>query len=401
VHQPWFENYFREDGLPSNEFNTSAAYQAPDGTMYMGGQNGIVYFNPNDFRTAIKPSQQMAKVNLVDETTADGVRQFFVTNGAVLRIESSVSLVKMAFYTDDYLHAEQMQYRYRIPGLINAWQQLTYADQAIFSYLPPGEHTLEVQVRTYRGVWMPPVFYTLDILPPWYATWWFRMFAMGLIAAGLYGLYWLRIRQLHHAFELRQQISHDLHDSLGARIYLLQALSHQIVSPLLPDAEKQTKLHQFDGVSKETFQSIRDFIWVFDPTQDNIVHLLERMEDFTENYVSPLVREVSVKQEVSQVDIKIGTKIKNHTLHLYQELLTNMVKHTHVEIIAVDMTTEGHYIVIRIKNQHKGIKNKGHAPTEVHQIGQESLKFRMQAINAVCTWNETENEQEVLVKVPF
>src|SRR4029077_8270887 len=62
----------------------------------------------------------------------------------------------------------------------------------------------------------------LEILPPWWSTRWFRMMSTGLFLALLWAGYRLRVRQLHHQFDVtleariseRTRIARDLHDTL-------------------------------------------------------------------------------------------------------------------------------------------------------------------------------------------
>ncbi|KAB1158871.1 hypothetical protein F7018_07130 [Tenacibaculum aiptasiae] len=41
-------HYYEKDGMPHNEFNAKSFYKAKNGTLYFGGLNGIVNFNPDE-----------------------------------------------------------------------------------------------------------------------------------------------------------------------------------------------------------------------------------------------------------------------------------------------------------------------------------------------------------------
>lgn len=402
VRKRLFDNYYTEDGLTHNEFNTAAAYRAPDGTMYMGGQNGIVAFNPENFRAGASTLRQSAFARLLGNGGNSDVQQFILTDGAFLQIPPNVQVLQLTFHTDDYLHAERQHFRYRIPGVIDQWQYLNYNDKALFPYLPSGHHVLEVQTQTFRGLWLPPVHYNLNILPPWYATWWFRTLIVLAIAATLYALYLSRIRQLRREFDLRQQISHDLHDNLGSRIYLLRSLSHQIANPLLPDEAKQQNLSRFEEISQDTFKTIRDFIWAFDPKQDEVAQLFERMDNFAENYLSPLIKELSIDCPDIPAGHKIGPRSKHHLMSIYQELLTNMIKHTHSQAIHIQMTLDGKNIIVSICNQHLGYQHAQEPQKAEESYGGESLKNRLAEINAQLQWSEpSPTSQMALLTAPL
>lgn len=402
VKRRQFENFYRKDGLAGDEFNTAAVHRAPDGTIYMGGQNGIVSFHPKDFSATSVVLRQSALFSLFSAKNDAATLKSILSSGDVIRVRPDIQLIQVTFHTEDYLHAEQQRFRYRILGVINTWQYLSYNEKALFPYLPAGKHKLEVQVQTYRGLWLPPVYYTLNVLPPWYATWWFRSLLVLGISAMLYGLYLLRIRQLRQEFELRQQISHDLHDSLGSRIFLLRRLSQQIANPLLPDKDKQTNLDKFETISQDTFKAIRDFIWAFDPKQDQVAQLFERMDNFAENYLSPLIDELSIDHKPVAEHYKIGPRTKHHLMNVYQELLTNMIKHTLCQSIHIQLKVVDKQLFISIHNRHEGYQKNQTAPIHsgAESYGIENMQLQLQGIKAQLEWSEPNaNEQMVSLSV--
>jgi len=64
-----FRNYFRSDGLVNSEFNRQSACKLPDGTIFMGGMNGIDYFHPDSLiNNKIKPQVQITDFKLFDKS---------------------------------------------------------------------------------------------------------------------------------------------------------------------------------------------------------------------------------------------------------------------------------------------------------------------------------------------
>ena len=93
--------------------------------------------------------------------------------------------------------------------LDHSWNRVDAAHRmATFTTLPAGNYTLRVQGSNNRGVWNEQgVALQLQILPPWWATWWFR----GVCAVVVLTLLWMawqyRVRQLQReSRQLRDMI---------------------------------------------------------------------------------------------------------------------------------------------------------------------------------------------------
>jgi PAS domain S-box-containing protein len=77
-----------------------------------------------------------------------------------------------------------------------------------YTTLPAGNYTLRVQARATRGDWTEGgVALQIHILPPWYATWYFRSLCAAVLLTMLWLAYQRRVRQLHRkSRELRDMI---------------------------------------------------------------------------------------------------------------------------------------------------------------------------------------------------
>ncbi len=90
---------------------------------------------------------------------------------------------------------------------------------ATYTSLPAGKYVFRVKGSNNDRVWNEKgATLAITILPPWWATWWFRSI-MGLtIAALLFGAYRSRLNQLALRFEERlaerTHIAQELHDTL-------------------------------------------------------------------------------------------------------------------------------------------------------------------------------------------
>jgi signal transduction histidine kinase len=101
---------------------------------------------------------------------------------------------------------------------------------------------------------------------------------------------------------------------------------------------------------------------------DSISQLFDRMEDFAENYLSVLIGSLLVQRDRTQENgTALSPRVKYHLINIYQEILTNMVKHTSCQSLTISLlVVDGNTISIRIINKHKGYNNN--AMSESRQL---------------------------------
>ncbi len=387
-------NYYKRDGLAGNEFNTGSVYKAQDGRLFFGGVNGITHFKPwmPDFSTnAIKP---YVTVELINQSKQKR-RKLFLSPEEPTQVYANEKYLEIAFHANNW-SKRPLQYRYQLKGADKIWRLIGEGQKLVFYNLKPRTYTLLVSVRSNTGFWSSPIHYDLHIAPSWYQTWWFSVVVVASLVLGLYQLHLLRMRVLRKEFQLRKQISDDLHDDLGSRLYSLRRIASEIVQS--PGDKHKYLTNRFEQLSLDVLQSVRDFIWAFDPKYDSFDHFVKRLEDFAENTIGPNVRELVFKNTISNHEKDLGAIGRHHILMIYQELLTNMIKHTNSERIHITIYFRGSHLHISINNEFSGLKINEHGKIgEAH--GHESLQRRLDAIKGSLIWEETEQMQHAEIQV--
>ena len=115
-----------------------------------------------------------------------------------LTLTHTQSIFTLEFAGLSYAAPEKNRYRYRLEGLESEWNEVDSSRrQTTYTSLPAGRYVFRVQASSKDGVWNEKgVRSALTVLPPWWATWWFRSL-MGLAFVGLiFGAYKVRIKGL-------------------------------------------------------------------------------------------------------------------------------------------------------------------------------------------------------------
>ena len=188
-----------KSGLPFNEFNYLAHYQATDGTLYFGGVRGIVAFHPEDIVLEEDSRAQLQVTRFQQYNRKEGGMEdltpaFLQSPGIHLRPSDDFFILD--FVLQDYLAPEENRYAYRLDGLDEEWQYIRES-QLRFSGLPYGQYQLRIKAMGHDGRWAEKELnIPVEVARPLQAYWWFWPGLCLLALAFGYCIFRLRIRSL-------------------------------------------------------------------------------------------------------------------------------------------------------------------------------------------------------------
>jgi len=393
-----FFNFYENNGLPSNEFNTTAQLLAKNGLLYMGGIKGVAYIDPRQLNlhapTEIRPYLELSVSNLNRHQS----NTFYPEYGATVTLSSGLNYSSLRFFNSDASPAATAcYYRYKIEGLFEEWRFAKSSERILLGHLKSGKYRLLLSIQI-KGTWSKPYWLSLWVPTRWYRSWWFYSLCSLAFLGTLYVLYRLRVAQLSAQYQLRKQISDDLHDDLGTRIYALKSLAYQITQAGAKQYQLDELLAHFESLSKETLLTIRNFIWAFDPKNDQLQDLMDRLEKFVDTAIKPAVPNTSFVTFSSSSSHKMLPGTKYHGLRLFQELLTNMVKHTFSQKITIDFQKDERFLLITVQNFYSSLRE---TDTQPEHYGQETMAHRIREVGGQLSWQDEHNCQIATIRLPF
>jgi GAF domain-containing protein/ligand-binding sensor domain-containing protein len=207
-----FRNYGVGDGLQSNEFNQGAYHKSRRGEMFFGGVNGFNAFYPELVRdnphvppialTSLTQGGEHANLG----TTVDGA--------TAVTLKWPRNFFEFEFAALDYAQPEKNQYAYRLEGFDPGWIETGTRHFGQYTNLPGGTYTLRLRGSNNDGVWNEEgLSVQVAVVPPFWATWWFRGgLVMVLLASAIAG-YRLRVRSIEaHSRDLETQVADRTRD---------------------------------------------------------------------------------------------------------------------------------------------------------------------------------------------
>lgn len=340
-----FMSYSKKDGLQNDEFNGKAAYQDENGIFYFGGVDGINIFDPLKVRTnPHQPKVHLESVEVLNRPIGtNSLYQSAFTFG------SEENVLSFRYAATNFLNPSKVNYSFYMEGFDKDWRPVTKSQQTTYTNLPPGDYNFKIKATNDNGVWAEKVReVAITIIPPWYATWWFRVLAV-LILIAIISIFvllkYLNLRRnkaflektvLERTNELRQalSVSNAQKESIT---FLMRELKHrvknnlQIISSLLSLQAMQMK----DEKSVESLHSARNRI-------SNISYLENMMDSeqehvavdvFTKGICENVLRLIALDERpMFNVEYELKpAKVANFNITIYgliiNELLTNTSKY--------------------------------------------------------------------------
>lgn len=176
----FFKNYTEADGLQSDEFNQGAFFKSEQGEMFFGGINGFNCFFPDRIKKNTHvPPVLITALNSFDRPIklAEAINE----SGAITLSYKDDYLV-VEFAALDYRNPLKNQYAYKLEGLNKGWVFIGNRRYATFAHLAPGHYVFRVKGSNNDRVWNHDgSSLIIEIDPPVWGRWWFRVL-LGLLA---------------------------------------------------------------------------------------------------------------------------------------------------------------------------------------------------------------------------
>jgi len=278
-----------------------------------------------------------------------------------------------------------------------------------YTNLDPGEYVFQVKATNSDGLWneeAAKIFIMIN--PPFWRTWWaYTIYAIAFIG----GLYLIRATEIKRRKKrederlrrqkeearlreaelkaknaeqekeiekqkIRNRIAQDLHDEIGSNLSSISLMSELIQNSENINAEASEKIKRIHKVAKGSTQSIRDIVWLTNPSSDSVKDLIAKMKEVADNSFGKFNLNFDYPKDVS--DINLLPETKRNLFFIYKETLNNIVKHAEAKNVGIKLLVEKSSILLSIKDDGKGFN----AVENFSGNGLKNIRSRANEINA-------------------
>lgn len=308
------ENYLNHDNLPRESFVNRRAMKLNDGTIVMQTLDHVVTFNPLFFhndtlaRMKLYPKLIRLMVNGRDITPGmkmDGrvILENAITRTWELNVGYDQNSLSLTFSGLNFLRPTQTYYRFRVKGLIDNWQILSYynsggqVDSRGLLHLPlmglkPGSYDIEMQASLSPEVWpQDPIVWTIHVEEPWWrTTGLYALLFFVIITLLVLNTYYYNKNEMLRLDILRDQ--NDLVHRITSYANQSRSLEEEVVTPFS---------FSNDGVALSADRSFSDIML-------KVVPLVQQYNDRGERW--------TVQQIVDETGIPLSEFYEQMSIHL-------------------------------------------------------------------------------------
>jgi signal transduction histidine kinase len=227
-----------------------------------------------------------------------------------------------------------------------------------------------------------------------------------IVSLGFLALWYRHMKLMRDRKEakLRSEMVADLHENLSGRLYAIKIIADQIADPALQPKRRELLVQNLNVLAASSIQVIRNLMWSFKTSSNTLEALVNKLRDFSRTTIEPLVaHQITTPISNAQLQRKIDSQKANHILMTCQELLINMLKHTHSERIETQIDLKEDILEIQIRNHFQIAYPTGLPPLESSNetYGINNITQRLKAITGTIQFDENGEGQYCQLNIPL
>ncbi len=227
-----FRNYDVADGLQGMEFNSGAYHRNARGVLYFGGNHGFNAIVPERVTdNPYVPPVVLTSFKKLGEEADLGVA---VSEVEAITLGPEDRIVSFEFAALSFTSPYKNRYAYRLEGFHDDWIELGTKRDITLTNLNPGSYVFRVKGSNNDGVWNHEgLAIDLEVLPPFWATWWFRAGSALALGLGVVAVYRIRTRRVKARNRQLEAVNRELEAKNLQLERFSYTVSHDLKTPLV------------------------------------------------------------------------------------------------------------------------------------------------------------------------
>lgn len=288
---------------------------------------------------------------------------------------------------------------YRFANIDSNWVDMGNTQKLNFTNLGSGNYQFEAIAKNKSGQLSSNLIkFDFDVIPPFYARWWFILSLFLFAVSLVYLFYRVRLEKVLAVQNLRNRISSDLHDDIGSTLSNISILSI-LGSKSLENKEKANNfLQRIQEEVQQSSQSLNDIIWTINPDNDQLPRLTERMQQYAIEMLegNDLNATFSWPEDVS---LRLSMQQRRDLFFTFKEIIHNICKHANAENVEIQLEIADKLLVLKVKDDGKGIDPQ---QMRIGGNGLRNMEQRVKALNGEFHLAQPKSGgTQIEIQIPF
>lgn len=393
------------DGIPTYEFNTGAFTSDKHGNFYFGGIEGLLFFNPDSiYSSHVVPTLVVTNFKVYDEEKYPN-KVHYDAEEIILKYHDNYFSFEFAAVD---LSNSANEYSYMLDGYDKEWIHSGKRRYAAYTNVNPGEYLLKVKTTNGDGVWSEKgITIAITILPPFWATAWFRLIFISAFTGVILWLYSQRVKRFKKETEKqilfsrkliaaqegeRKRLAAELHDGVGQNLLIVSNLT-QLGLKKPDDAQKQLK--NISETIKESIKDIRQISRDLHPYQIEELGVTIALQSLVARIKES--SEIVFHDFIENVDQHLNLDESINLFRIVQEAITNIIKHSRAKNVVISLSFAEDKVQLVISDDGIGISGLEKSSDHLG-LGLKTMHERTIALNGKFEI-ESNNKTGTTIKV--
>lgn len=263
--------------------------------------------------------------------------------------------IDIEFAAMDWLYPSKTNYQYKIEGLpaVSAWAPNPDCRISLVA-LHPGRYILHIRALNSNGIWSKEIIFPITITPPFWKTTWFIIICILAMLALLYAVYRYRIGQFLKMQQIRNSISRDLHDEIGATLSSVNMLSAVALLKAGDKNEATPLIQQIKNSVQQAGESIDDIVWSVNPANDPAQDTFARIRKYVSELVEAKGLNCNIEIDEPGISLNLPMEVRRDIYMVCKEAVNNALKYSGCTTISVSIRLKNHHLIMTIADDGMG-----------------------------------------------
>lgn len=341
-----------KNGLAINEFNPGISFHLGADKICFGGVGGILCLKSQDsFWEEYESHIIIPEIKANGQEVRSEMATHFIEN---LNLAHDQNSLEFYFTSVSRNVPENLHYSYRLEGYDEDWISSGNRRYASYTNLEPGNYIFKVKSTNVNYPGAPLRSLGLNIQKAYWQTIWFKVLVIIIIVSLIYQIYLLRINYILNIERVKEEISADLHDDLGARLTTIQLLSAIHKPKFQHQPEIKKLLTSIDLEINNSSEALHELVGNIKMREDQLEDYFSKLRRYASETLDQanLKYRISVPNNLRQVSLSL--KKRKDIFFILKELINNIRKHADADYVEIIMENNGKFFVLTVIDNGKG-----------------------------------------------